>query len=97
MSDYSAIYDPDPDFDAVYTRATARRITGRAPRRPRARGRLRHRADDRGARGAGARVVALDRSGDYLERLVARGLPDVEPPAATSTPIRSPTGPTTTS
>lgn len=79
MSDYSAVYDPDTDFDAVYTRATARRITGRI--RP---GELVLEAGcatglmTAALAATGARVVALDRSGDYLERLVARGLPDVE-------------------
>ncbi len=78
MSDYSTIYDPDLDFDSVYTRATAQRIT-------------RHvRTGDivleaGAATGlmtaalveAGAQVLALDRSRDYLARLSERGLPGV--------------------
>lgn len=79
MSDYTAIYDPDTDFDAVYTRATARRIVAHV------------RPGDRvlepgcatglmteALAAAGARVVAVERSGPYLERLAARGLEGVE-------------------
>ncbi len=77
--DYSDSYDPDADFDAIYTRATGRRIAGQlAP----------------GARvlelgcatglmttqlaGEGRAVLAVDRSAPYLERLRARELPGVE-------------------
>lgn len=76
--DYSAAYDPDADFDAVYTQATGRRIAaGLAP----------------GARvlelgcatglmttllaGEGRTLLCCDRSGPYLERLRARELPGV--------------------
>lgn len=67
--DYSAIYDPDADFDGRYTRATVARILERvAPGQ---------RALELGcATGlmtaalalAGARVSAIDRSQDYLDR-----------------------------
>ena len=78
MSDYTDIYDPDTDFDAVYTRATARRIVRSVRRGDRV-------LEAGAATGlmtaalveAGARVVALDRSADYLARLGARGLPGV--------------------
>jgi 2-polyprenyl-3-methyl-5-hydroxy-6-metoxy-1,4-benzoquinol methylase len=76
--DYSAAYDPDADFDAVYTLATGRRIAA---------------ALTRGARvlelgcatglmttllaGAGRELVAVDRSAPYLQRLRARHLPGV--------------------
>lgn len=76
--DYSASYDPDADFDAVYTTATGRRIASQLA------------ADARVlelgcATGlmttllAGARrtVLAVDRSVPYLERLLARELPGV--------------------
>jgi 2-polyprenyl-3-methyl-5-hydroxy-6-metoxy-1,4-benzoquinol methylase len=76
--DYSAAYDPDRDFDAVYTTATGRRIAGTlAP----------------GARvlelgcatglmtallaGEDRFVLAVDRSTPYLDRLRARELPGV--------------------
>lgn len=79
MSDYSAVYDPDTDFDAVYTRATGRRIAAHVRRGDRvlepgcATGLMTEALVD-----AGARVVALDRSPAYLERLAARALPGVE-------------------
>lgn len=76
--DYSAAYDPDADFDAVYTLATGRRIAAAlAP----------------GARvlelgcatglmttllvGERRELVAVDRSAPYLQRLGARHLPGV--------------------
>lgn len=78
MSDYTAIYDPDLDFDAVYTRATAQRIVSLV--------RPGDRVLEAGAAtglmtvdlaAAGARVLALDRSAAYLDRLVERNLPHV--------------------
>ncbi|HYF25993.1 MAG TPA: methyltransferase domain-containing protein [Baekduia sp.] len=79
MSDYTAIYDPDTDFDARYTRATARRIATYV--------RPGDRVLEPGCAtglmtaelaAAGAQVVALDRSAPYLERLAARGLAAVD-------------------
>jgi len=74
-TDYTDAYDPDEDFDRVYTLATARRI------------RRWIRPDDRvlelgAATGlmtaelvlSGCAVDAVDRSAPYLERLQARGL-----------------------
>jgi len=79
VSDYTAIYDPDLDFDAVYTRATARRIAAHVRRGDRV-------LEAGAATGlmtaalvqAGAGVLALDRSASYLQRLVARGLAGVD-------------------
>lgn len=72
-ADYSAIYDPDTDFDARYTMATVRRIAERVAPGDRvlelgcATGLMTaHLAE------AGARVTAVDRSGDYLARARAR-------------------------
>lgn len=75
-ADYSAVYDPDRDFDHRYTLATAERIATWV------------RPGDRvlelgcataamGAAlaGAGAAVVGVDRSPAYLERARARGIP----------------------
>lgn len=76
--DYSAAYDPDADFDAVYTRATGRRIAEALA------------DDDRVLElgcatglmtsqlaGAKREVVAVERSAPYLERLRSRALPRV--------------------
>ena len=72
-ADYSAIYDPDTDFDARYTMATVRRIAERVAPGDRvlelgcATGLMTgHLAD------AGARVTGVDRSGAYLDRARAR-------------------------
>jgi SAM-dependent methyltransferase len=72
-ADYSAIYDPDTDFDARYTMATVRRIGERVAPGDRvlelgcATGLMTaHLAD------LGARVTGVDRSGAYLERARAR-------------------------
>jgi len=75
MSDYTAIYDPDLDFDARYTLATAARITPQITRGQ-------HVLEAGAATGlmtaelaaTGARVTAIDRSPEYLERLHARAL-----------------------
>src|SRR5437868_13789151 len=76
---YDARYDPDADFDRWYTRGTAAAI-----------GRWIKPGDTvlelgcaTGAMtaafvGSGAAVVAVDRSGPYLERARARGLGGVE-------------------
>ncbi len=78
MTDYSTIYDPDLDFDALYTRATARRITpyvragDTVLEAGAATGLMTEALVD-----AGAQVLALDRSRDYLTRLAERGLPGV--------------------
>lgn len=77
-ADYTAIYDPDVDFDARYTLATAARIVPHL-------GAGEHVLEAGAATGlmtaelvaAGARVTAIDRSVGYLERLHARGLPGV--------------------
>jgi SAM-dependent methyltransferase len=72
-ADYSAIYDPDTDFDARYTMATVRRIAERVAPGDRvlelgcATGLMTaHLAD------LGARVTGVDRSGAYLDRARAR-------------------------
>jgi 2-polyprenyl-3-methyl-5-hydroxy-6-metoxy-1,4-benzoquinol methylase len=72
-ADYSAIYDPDTDFDARYTMATVRRIAERVAPGDRvlelgcATGLMTaHLA------GQGARVTGVDRSGDYLARARTR-------------------------
>jgi SAM-dependent methyltransferase len=72
-ADYSAIYDPDTDFDARYTMATVRRIAERVAPGDRvlelgcATGLMTaHLA------GQGAHVTGVDRSGDYLTRARAR-------------------------
>ena len=72
-ADYSAIYDPDTDFDARYTMATVRRIGERVAPGDRvlelgcATGLMTaHLAD------LGARVTGVDRSGAYLDRARAR-------------------------
>jgi 2-polyprenyl-3-methyl-5-hydroxy-6-metoxy-1,4-benzoquinol methylase len=76
--DYSEIYDPDTDVDAIYTTATGRRIA--AALKP---------GDavlELGCAtglmttllaGARRRVLAVDRSAPYLARLEARALPGV--------------------
>jgi cyclopropane fatty-acyl-phospholipid synthase-like methyltransferase len=68
-ADYSAIYDPDTDFDVRYTMATVRRIATRVAAGDRvlelgcATGLMTaHLADQ------GARVTGVDRSGPYLAR-----------------------------
>lgn len=78
-ADYTAIYDPDEDFDALYTRATAARISAHV----RAGDRVLEAGSATGLMTAslvadGAIVVALDRSADYLARLRDRDLPGVE-------------------
>ena len=72
-ADYSAIYDPDTDFDARYTMATVRRIAERVAPGDRvlelgcATGLMTaHLA------GQGARVTGVDRSEAYLDRARAR-------------------------
>jgi SAM-dependent methyltransferase len=72
-ADYSAIYDPDTDFDARYTMATVRRIAERVAPGDRvlelgcATGLMTaHLAE------MGARVTGVDRSGAYLARARAR-------------------------
>ena len=72
-ADYSAIYDPDTDFDARYTMATVRRIAERVAPGDRvlelgcATGLMTaHLA------GLGARVTGVDRSETYLHRARAR-------------------------
>jgi len=72
-ADYSAVYDPDTDFDARFTMATVRRIAERVAPGDRvlelgcATGLMTaHLA------GRGARVTGVDRSGAYLERARAR-------------------------
>lgn len=72
-ADYSAIYDPDTDFDARYTMATVRRIAERVAPGDRvlelgcATGLMTaHLA------GQGARVTGVDRSDAYLDRARAR-------------------------
>ena len=76
--DYTGDYDPDADFDRVYTLATARRV--RRWLRPG------DRVLELGAAtglmtaelaGEGRAIEAVDRSAPYLERLRARGLPGV--------------------
>jgi SAM-dependent methyltransferase len=73
--DYSAAYDPDRDFDAVYTRATGRRIAaGVAPgARVLELGCASGLMTAQLAEVAGE-LIAVDRSGPYLERLRARRL-----------------------
>lgn len=94
MSDYTAIYDPDTDFDALYTRATARRVAAQVRREDRvlepgcATGLM-----TEALAAAGARVVALDRSEAYLERLRARGLEGVEARACDLDADALPAGP----
>jgi 2-polyprenyl-3-methyl-5-hydroxy-6-metoxy-1,4-benzoquinol methylase len=76
--DYTSAYDPDTDFDAVYTRATGRRIAAALFASARilelgcATGLMTSQVA-----GAGREIVAVDRSGPYLERLRERGLPGV--------------------
>jgi 2-polyprenyl-3-methyl-5-hydroxy-6-metoxy-1,4-benzoquinol methylase len=76
--DYTAIYDPDTDFDAHFTRATGRSIASRL--------RPGQRVLELGCAtglmtsqlaGDGRDVVAVDRSPDYLVRAADRGLPGV--------------------
>jgi SAM-dependent methyltransferase len=72
-ADYSAIYDPDTDFDARYTMATVRRIAERVAPGDRvlelgcATGLMTGYLAD-----GGARVTGIDRSGAYLDRARAR-------------------------
>lgn len=76
--DYSAVYDPDADFDSRYTRATAARVVAHVT------------AGDRALElgcatglmtaalaAAGARVTAVDRSEAYLQRARERDLAGV--------------------
>jgi len=72
-TDYSAIYDPDADFDARYTMATVRRIAERVAPGDRvlelgcATGLMTAYLAD-----GGARVTGIDRSEAYLDRARAR-------------------------
>jgi 2-polyprenyl-3-methyl-5-hydroxy-6-metoxy-1,4-benzoquinol methylase len=76
--DYSASYDPDRDFDSVYTLATGRRIAASLEPRQRvlelgcATGLMTSQLA-----GEGRTLVAIDRSAPYLDRLGARGLTGV--------------------
>ncbi len=77
--DYSATYDPDADFDAVYTLATGRRVA--AALAPDAR--ILELGCATGLMttllaGEERTVLAVDRSEPYLARLRARALPGVE-------------------
>jgi SAM-dependent methyltransferase len=73
--DYSADYDPDADFDAIYTRATGRRIVAGVAPGARvlelgcATGLMTAQLAD-----VAGELVAVDRSAPYLERLHARRL-----------------------
>lgn len=76
--DYSAAYDPDADFDAVYTRATGRRIAQAL--------RPGQRVLELGCAtglmttllaGEERALLAVDRSAPYLQRLRSRGLDGV--------------------
>jgi 2-polyprenyl-3-methyl-5-hydroxy-6-metoxy-1,4-benzoquinol methylase len=78
MTDYSAIYDPDTDFDLHFTLATGERIA----RWLRPGDRVLELGCATGAMtaalaGAGREVVAVDRAADYLALAQARGLPGV--------------------
>lgn len=78
--DYSLTYDPDLDFDAVYTQATIRAIAEWV----RPADRVLELGCATGLMTAelvarGASVVAVDRSELYLERLAERELPGVTP------------------
>lgn len=74
-ADYSAIYDPDTDFDRHYTAATGELIAGRLAPGDRvlelgcATGAMTARLT-----GQGRVVVAVDRAPSYLRRAHARGL-----------------------
>lgn len=73
---YSAVYDPDLDFDHRYTLATAERIAAWVTPRQR----VLELGCATGAMGAelargGACVVGVDRAQAYLERARARGIP----------------------
>ena len=79
-TDYTHAYDPDTDFDAVYTRATGDAIA----RWVRPGDRLLELGCATGLMtatfaAAGARVTAVDRAPHYLDRLRDRGLPHVTP------------------
>jgi len=76
--DYSAAYDPDADFDAVYTHATGRRIAQALQPG--------QRVMELGCAtglmttllaGEARELVAVDRSAPYLQRLRSRGLDGV--------------------
>jgi SAM-dependent methyltransferase len=76
--DYSGAYDPDADFDAVYTTATGRRIAAQLG--------LADRILELGCAtglmtaqlaGGARELLAVDRSAPYLERLRALALPGV--------------------
>jgi 2-polyprenyl-3-methyl-5-hydroxy-6-metoxy-1,4-benzoquinol methylase len=73
--DYTDAYDPDADFDAVYTAATGRRIAAVLD----ARARILELGCATGLMTAqlaapGREIVAVDRSAPYLQRLRAREL-----------------------
>jgi 2-polyprenyl-3-methyl-5-hydroxy-6-metoxy-1,4-benzoquinol methylase len=73
--DYSAAYDPDRDFDAIYTRATGRRIVAGIAPGARvlelgcATGLMTAQLAD-----VAGEVIAVDRSAPYLDNLRARRL-----------------------
>lgn len=76
--DYTETYDPDLDFDAVYTRATGTAIAHWV----RPADRLLELGCATGLMttafaAAGARITAVEKSAGYLERLAARELPHV--------------------
>lgn len=77
--DYTRTYDPEADFDRWYTVGTGRAIAPWLRRGDRvlelgcATGLMTAMLVD-----AGARVIAVDRAGHYLERLRARDLPGVD-------------------
>jgi 2-polyprenyl-3-methyl-5-hydroxy-6-metoxy-1,4-benzoquinol methylase len=84
-ADYTDTYDPDTDFDRHYTLATARRIRERiAQRREEAQAGSRPRVLELGCASGlmtsaiadgSVSVLGVDRSGAYLDRARARGLP----------------------
>jgi 2-polyprenyl-3-methyl-5-hydroxy-6-metoxy-1,4-benzoquinol methylase len=79
MTDYSAIYDPDTDFDIHFTRATGERIA----RWMRPGDRVLELGCATGAMtvafaGEGRRIVAVDRAAGYLATARDRGLEGVD-------------------
>ncbi|MCW2968385.1 MAG: Methyltransferase type 12 [Solirubrobacteraceae bacterium] len=76
--DYTAIYDPDTDFDAHFTRATGRRIARRlAPGQTVLELGCATGLMTTQLAGDGRAVVAVDRSPEYLARATDRRLPGV--------------------
>ena len=93
-ADYTSIYDPDTDFDAVYTRATGRRIAAKI----RPGDRVLEPGCATGLMTAelaatGACVVAVDRSAEYLARMRERALPAVSTVCADVDTDALPAGP----